>query len=499
MALVAIPWAPLSAQRSALPVAPDHWSFELLDALDAAGVANAWMSDFRPSSRAVVRGELSRVVRGRFGATKVAEAWLGRFDEVHPLGSDGGRDDAGQAAGGADEGAADEPRSFDWELRASAGSRTGKALFDPGDGFLGIGGTAARAGPVSAWLEAGDPATERLDGALRTTGIGAPFGPFQVLLGRFRMKAAGPATTSAQLAGEVPFDALYLASRRRSPLPWLEWLFGPVAWQLALAPWAGIDDLDRGWFGVGGLVAEPIPDFRIGAVRTARFGGSHVAPFTAERFFRTVFILANEPVGWDDQKIELTFRYRWSVFGQPMAAHVVVGQEDHPLWRDPSIVTGLTLPLVRDSGLWELRYEYAAMGARARWCPICEFDVFTPGGAFASSNWYTHKAHPPYERAGLPVGMPLGGYGASHTATVRFWDPGARYRVEGWMFFQVREEGNRLLDRWPGKRRGGGLEFLWLRSSPLELCLRGLVADGPEFPSEWGLEAVATWVVGSGS
>lgn len=466
-----------------MPVAPDHWSYQLLEALDAAGVASAWMSDFRPSSRSLVRAELTRVVRGRFGATALVDAWRRRFDALHPL---------GPAA------SADAP-PVDWELRASAGARGGEALLDPGAGALGLGGGALRAGPVSAWIEAGKGGRERLDATVRSAGLAWPLGPFRALAGRFRIKAAGPAATSAQLGGEVPFDALYLSSRRRSPLPGLEWLFGPVAWQFALAPWGGIDDAGRGWLGLGAVVAEPTPDFRIGAVRTARFGGDRVAPFTAGRFLRTVFVLQNEPSRWDDQKAELTFRYRWSLFGQPMAAHFVLGQEDPPLWRDPAVVAGLTVPLIRDSGLWVLRYRYAAVGARARWCPVCEFDVYTPGGAFASASWYTHGGHPPYERAGVPVGLPLGGYGASHRATVRFWDPKARIRVEGRVFFQVREEGNRLLGRWPGKRRGGAVEVLWLGTPPLELRVRALAADGPRIASEWGLEAAATWVLGSGS
>ncbi len=208
--------------------------------------------------------------------------------------------------------------------------------------------------------------------------------------------------------------------------------------------------------------------------------------------------MQNEPNDWDDHKLEVTFSWRGNPLGQPLALHGVIGQEDTPPWRDPAVLAGFTVPIMRPSGLWVLGYEYDAIGARARFCPICDFDVFTPEGAFSTALWYLHSDHPPYQREGIPVGAHLGGYGASHRLTVALWDPKARFRLEGSMFFQVREEGNLLLERWPGKRRGGGIGGIWFPRPGVEVAARALYANGPEIDFEWGGKWTVSWAVGGG-
>lgn len=480
------PWAaPLAAQSGGPPLAPDHWAYELLDGLDVAGAAVSWARDVRPVGRGVVRGELARSVRHGFGGGETAEAWLRRFDARHPA-----RASAREAALGSS-----------LELGAEAGVRDGRAWLDPGTGaYAGLRGAAVLGSRASLWAEGEIGGRERFDG-LRSGGLALDVGPFTAMAARQPLKAAGPARSSSQLGPVVPQDALYLVSREPRPFPGLEWLFGPVTWQFALAPWAGVAGEEAGWVGTGAAAGQPHPRFRIGATRSATFAREGSPGVTPARFFRMVFLMQNEPFEWDNQKLELWARYRWALFGQPLASYVVLAQEDSPLYLDPGVLVGTKAARLTGSGLWQLAWEYRAYGPRARWCAWCErVRAGLSESGREQDQWYVHGSRQQtYQRQGLPLGDPVGGYGAGHRLELTHFSDGAAVRGRLWAFFQVREDERNLLHgRWPGKRRGVGVEMAWYPLPALELGAAAVTADGPLFESERGLRVWAGWTGGWG-
>lgn len=458
------------AQEGGPPTPLDHWSFELLEVLDAAGVAHAWMTGVRPTSRATVRNELARVVERGFGpdrAHPTISAWSSRFQREYPV-------------------SAAEDGGLRLEASLSGGLREGEAFLDPGGGVFGeVAVAATLASHMSTWASFDSGGRDIFDG-FRELGASVPAGPFTVMVGRQPLKAAGPAETSAQLGGTVPFDALYVVSARPAPLPFFDWLFGPISWQFGLAPWAGIRDTSEGWVGVGAAIAQPTSWLRLGAARVARFGGSDTDPVSFKRIFKLVFLDQNEPTNWDDQKLELSARARWSLFGQRLASYVVLAQEDSPLWKNPGILLGTSVPILATSGIYSFGYEYTAYGRRARWCPGCEYARGRDGSRF-QAEWYDHGRLGFFARDGVPVGDPLGGYGANHKASIRFWSPGGGVRAKAWVFFELREDGNLLMTRWPANRRGGGAQIAWEVVHGIEADATLVGAGGPALESEWGV------------
>ena len=459
------PASPLLAQTGGPPVDHEHWSYELLDALDIAGASSAWMVHIRPAGREVVRGELQRT-RTVDGATNTSwSRWVDLFDAESSV-----RFDApGSSA----------------EVGATAGTRSGTAFLDPGGGpYLALDGSLALSGSVGLWGKIDSGSGERFDGLIEG-GVALPFpGPLQLILGRQRLRGGGPGDGNSMLGGSVPLDAVHLASTGATPFPGLKWLFGPVAWQFAMAPWGGVGDLDQGWIGLGSAVAQPHPRFRIGATRVARFGGSQTTSVTPERFLKMFFALQNEPHDWDDQLFEVSLRLRWEPFGLPVASYTVFSQDDSPLWKQPGLRLGTAASLVRESGVFLIRYEYNAIGRRARWCPGCQYDTRKALDGSDRLFWYRHETHGLYERNQIPAGSSLGGYGAEHSLSFSAFPAAGKVGYKVWSFVQIRDEGNLLLERWPGERAGLGVEGWWIPFPGLEATATGLLADGPEIGTE---------------
>lgn len=474
------------------PLTFDHWSYELLEALDVAGVASSWMTGVRPTGREVVRGELRRVRENGFARGSLRDAvgaWTRRFDRELGSGRSGSRRELGSGASGSEG-----------EIRLAAGVRSGDAFLDPGGGaFTALGGSFSPTSRTALWGEADLGGRDRF-GGVQAAGFTLPVGAFSLMAGRQRIKAAGPGWTSTQLGGEIPLDALYVVSDRRVSVKGTRWLLGSLSWHFALAPRGGIGDLERGWIGMGGVIAEPHPRLRLGATRTAQFGPGALTEVrtdgvTPDRFLRMFFVVQNDPSYWDDQKLELSLRYRWGLFGQPLGSYVVLAQEDSPLWKDPGILIGTSAPFALASGLYNLRYEYTAYGKRARWCPGCEYARGEHGDRFQAP-WYDHGNFERYEVEGIPRGDPLGGYGSNHKMSLAFWSMDGRTRARAWTFFELREEGNLLFERWPGKRRGGGVELARELRTGIEASFTGLVADGPALDREFGLRLSLSAVFG---
>lgn len=477
--LAAAPNSPLRAQGGP-PVELDHWSYEFLEALDAAGAADAWMAFVRPVSRGAVRAELRRIVDYDLADASVVEAWARRFDADHPLRA----------------GSRGEPAGRRLEVRAAAGWVEGDALVNPGAGAFGAVEVAGRILPrLTGWLSLDSGRRERVHRAVNG-GFSLRVGDFSLMATRQRIKTAGLASTSSQLGGEVPLDAFYAVSERPSGTGWLEWLTGPTVWQFSLAPRPELGESDGGWVGSGGVVTRPHPRLRFGVTRSARFGGTGLPGLSPSRLLNTVFLRQNDPFFWDDQKMEVFLRVRWGLFGQPLATYVVLGQEDTPLWKDPGLVAGGTLPFLLRAGLLSFRYEYTAYGQRARWCPGCEFQTGVQTHR-VQGPWNRHDGLGPHQIEGIPLGDPLGGYGAGHTIAARFWSAGGAFRGRAWTFFQVRDdERNLLRARWPGKRRGGAAEVSWHFRPGFSATLGSMLTDGPLFDREGAVWFSVDGVVG---
>lgn len=459
-----------SVVSPAPPLGYDHWSYELLDALDASGVASAWMTTVRPAGRLTAARELRRARDLSVGARPLAAAWAARFEREFPLGE---RSEGSGASAG-------------WEIGGASGVRSGHTFLDRGDGAFAAASFVGTVGRVAFWGTVEQGAREAFDG-VQSVGVSVPAGPFDVMIGRQRILGAGPGPSSVHFSGEVPIDGLYVVSNRPIALPWTEWLLGSTVWQFSLAPIRERNTPERSLIGLIGVVVEPHPHLRIGATRSARFAGTRDPSLAASRFIRTLLMVQNDPFNWDDHMLELSLRYRWKMFGQPLAMHLVLAQEDSPLWKDPGLQIGVSAPFLHTSGLYNVHYDYRAYGQRARWCPGCFHD---------RANWFSHGRHGPHDAKGIPVGDPLGGYGANHTGSVLFFSADGRNRARAWTSFAVREEGNLLHARWPGKRREGGLEIGRELSGGVEGSLAGVVADGPRIAREWGLRISLSAVLG---
>ncbi|HWV58701.1 MAG TPA: capsule assembly Wzi family protein, partial [Longimicrobiales bacterium] len=272
-------------------------------------------------------------------------------------------------------------------------------------------------------------------------------------------------------------------------------LTGPTYWQLAVAPWQHAGDLRDGWVAIASGIMSPLPALEFGFSRVIRFAGEGAPGVTPERLVRMLIMVQNRPMNWDDQKLELMLRARWRLLGRPMAGYAVIAQEDAPIWTDAGLIVGLHLPFIWSGGVLGVRYEYTAYGPRARWCPFCP-DARGRGEHRVQGEWFDHTRQGEYLRDGVPAGDPLGGYGAGHTAKITFFPAAIPVRGSAWTFFQVREEGNLLFDRWPGKRRGGGVEVEWEVAPWLRLAGSAVSSHGPEFGWEHAASVSARATVG---
>lgn len=457
----ALPAGSLRGQGVGPPVPPGHWSYELLEILDAAGASAAWMTRVQGVPASVVRRELERVGRHGFAGDAPVAAWLRRLDREIP-GADPSRD------------------AWRPAVTVEAGVESGRAHLDPGEGaHAGLSASTAVAGLLAAWgsVHAGEPGGRS---GVRRLGVGVALGPFALQVGRQAIRAAGPGLVSVQLNAHRPLDAVLLTSTRPLLPPVLGWLTGPTYWQLAIAPWQRAGELRDGWVAVLSGAVRPHPALELGFARVVRCAGEGAPGITPERLARMLIMVQNRPMNWDDQKLELALRARWRLLGRPMAGYVVIAQEDAPIWTDAGVILGIQLPLVGRRGAYGLRYEYTAYGPRARWCFFCE-DARGRGEHRVQGEWFVHTRQGAYLRDGLPAGDPLGGYGAGHTVRLAFFPAALPVHGATWASFQVREEGNLLFERWPGKRRVAGIELSWEAAPGVRIGGTALASHGPAF------------------
>jgi len=373
------------------------------------------------------------------------------------------------------------------ELSLSAGVRDGENFLNPGDGeFIDITGSLSVGSRTSVWGRI-DFGSQRAFDGFREGGVAIAAGPFSIAIAREQIRVASPALESSLLSGRVPMDAVYVGSRRPVSVPGLSWALGEIVWQFAFGPWAGTADVSQGWMAAAAAVAEPHPQIQVGLARVVRFSGPNTPGVTFQRIFRTAAFIHNSPNDWDDQTVQVHTRVRWRVGDHPVSAYLVLPMEDplSSIWRDPGLQIGVTTPIQAEVGLFYLRYQYSAYGRRARWCPGCPFASGEEEDP-ASAAWYRHRRVSAFQLEGIPMGDPGGGYGASHDIRVGFWAADGRFRATGRSFFQIREDENLLAQRWPGKRRGVGLEAGWEIRPGLEGSFETLLTQGPRIVTELG-------------
>lgn len=456
-----------------------HWSYEFMEALDLLGGTSAWMTTVRSQPREALTREMARADRFALGSSERAT-----LDPVRRAWQQALLREAGYGF-------------------MEVGTRTGDALLNPGRGtFVGARGEAQLGPRVSVWGEGQWGAYERFDG-VRAGGISLPIGPLTYSALREPLRGATTASGNVMFGGEVPLDLFHVASNRPIRLPIVESILGPGEGVLAIGPFGGLSQPEQGVVALWSLRSRPSKHFRIGAARAIQMGRALSVDslgggaMTASRVARSLFLKVNEPPDWDDQKAELSLEWRLNALGRPFAPYLVFSQEDAPPYLDPGFHAGVRTAGVNARGLWMLRYEYLGIGNRGKWCSFCERVTHESGGGLSESGreqgtWYRHgRIGWLYAREGIPLGESLGGYGSRHRVDAWFWPSSAGYRVRGWAFEEYREPLNLLAARWPGLRRGIGVEGTVLRAAGAELTGTGLVASNEKVGTEWGWSLAA--------
>ena len=170
----------------------------------------------------------------------------------------------------------------------------------------------------------------------------------------------------------------------------------------------------------------------------------------------------SENNSFDDSGGELALRVRWELLGQPLSSYLSLGFEDKAtLYEDPGLLVGVLAPFLRPEALYTLRYEFRAIGSRARWCDSCPREFHS---------WYRHPAFGDYLLDGIPLGATLGGYGASHRGRLEGWF--SARPVRAWAEFQHLSRGRSnlliLLDEAPARVEAWGVGAEWfLGNTPL--------------------------------
>lgn len=477
------------------PLPGSHWAYDLLEALDVLGISTAWPADFRPVSLAAVLTELDRITRYGLSEEPLVANWARTLGKERGLrgfpaqeGGGGGKSRPGTPEGAF--GKLDLRFGFDGEYR------NGAVFLDPGTGesLNGWGAVTFRRSLSLSGRYVSD-GRKRWKG-FRAGGLTAGMGPLYLFLGREFPRAPTPAHASTVLGGTVPFDGILLTTDRPRRVPGLDWLLGPSSWRFMLAPWNGItEEGDGSWFGLGGFIGQPHPRLRVGLSRVARMGGRGQGEITARRILRTILLIQNEPGSWDDQKLEVSVRFRWGLGPVPIVSYLVMAQEDSPFYRDPGTVVGSRTAFLGSSGLWLLQYEYSAYGGKAQWCFWCQRVKNGRGveDGRAAGRWYHHYRRWPYARRDIPVGDPLGGYGAGHSLSTQYWAKSGRFHSKITLFVQNREEGNLLYERWPGWRTGVSLEGTGRFGRKLFVTLGLTQAFGSEAARQGGVRISARW------
>lgn len=423
--LVSAPAHSVAGQSSSAPARPldaGHWAYDFMEVLHALGAPGVWAPWMEPVLATAVGSALQQA--GEAGPELAAplDRWVDLFH--HEVGMPTGQ----------------------WgRLGMGAGFQGGQASLLPERGGFIDGLIDVPLSPnVALWAEGG-LSSERSDAELASGGLSARFGAAQLVAGRMRSRI-GQGTSRILLAGRSSMDGVLFGSARPFLLPGFLGALGRMTAHILVSPNVSTPTTDRAWFSSMGVSIEPHPAIQLGAYRTVRFAGEGISDPSISEIFQ-VFAGQGGSEDFDDSQGELSARLRFRAWGQAVAPYVAVGFEDVPsLWEDPGIVAGVLVPVVTGSGILTTRYEYQAFGRQAQWCAGCEYK---------SHRWYTQRSYGDYTFEDVLLASSLGGYGTRHVLQASWWGV-LPLRLNGTVFFENREEGNLLFERWPGQRQGVG-------------------------------------------
>lgn len=440
-----------------VPVAQDHWVYDLLDRMAAAGVAaGAWLPGHRPSTA-------DGILRALSAAEEEAE--------------DGGDARwAGLAASARGWLAAEYgPAESSWGLVPAVEIRAGGG---PGSRGFNVGIV-----PEAFWSPARGVSvfiTPRLEfgesprATIARGGAAWAIGNVLLTASRDNLRYGRGARGGIILGDESVLDGLGVALMepvRASGL--LRWL-GAVDGSVHIGRIGADEYGETAALLAGELRLRPHPRFQVGVHRSALVVGTSA---DGERIgLRDIVYLGiGKHSDFEDQRVALAASVRVTVAEVDVLSYAELGLEDSAgIGEDPGVILGLHVPVLPGIAAPGLRYEYAAFGMDARVWVLDEDEEHWRRWFWR--NWYRHGfVRSEYRDAGgRLLGHPLGGYGHQHLLELQAPLALPATVLEAGVFTREREATptwtNLLFETFPGRSRGGYLEALHRRGA-LELGL----------------------------
>lgn len=417
------------------PVAADHWVYDVLDRLGAAGLLDGPAADGgRPLSAGVIASALAyaaSVAEGGALAAFAEEAWdrfRAEFPDVEP-----GRDGASSRA-----------------LRFRYLDRSEPA--EPGEVWQGVvldgRFSWSPAGPVSFLYEprilTGGPRDEivvehgRAVAAARWRGLWA-------FVGRERPGFTTGRSGGVVLGGRAPLDGFGIGTEAPVSLP----VLGAVRGTAFFSRFEGDGLADQAYFGAMRVSFAPADWVEVHLNRSLLYATEVRGQRPGVR--DVLYTLVGKHTLFEDQRASIGLRLRGRVVGLPVQTYVEWGFEDTAgLDDDPGVVAGVYVPAVRGAPALAVRYEFVGFGA----------DAMPYHVQPKPRSWYRHWAvRRRYTNdGGILLGHPLGGYGSEHRVEVDGWLTGRGLHFRTVLYRRERLEGNLLHDVFPGRSIGGGLD-----------------------------------------
>lgn len=446
-----------AAPRPGVPADGGHWSYSLVEMLEAAGAVPAGTSTVRPlplESMRTVLQDASQNPAADPALREWVEAALLRFEEEFPVPS-------GITASG----------------RATAGFRQVGGTLGTGSGALGeltFRVEQAPAGGFAFVEHALGNGAERP--RFRRGGVGIATSKLWIYVGREAFQLGGGEGGGIVLNDYVPLDGLLLGSPSPVRLPGL----GLARAHFGLFRLSGYGAVDDPWFTTLRVTLQPASWLQLGTSRALLFGGHFkggAAPYdpkvyppdsTSLGFADVVRILLGRNSTRDDSKVSFEARASLAGAGVPALVYAEMAFEDPDRsFSDPAIVAGLLARLRPEIAI---RYEYAAFGQGARICSWCDT---------LPAYWYYHRRFQSgYQVDHGALGHPLGGYGSQHLAQARYVRPQARLRFDVTGSVLERRSLNLLEAERPGRAVGVAVKAAYRPWTRVELELSAATERG---------------------